>query len=374
MVPVEKVGIVGAGAAGLTLAAFLADAGIDVEVLEKGARSNTLGSGITLQGNALRVLRDIGVWPEILAKGYPSDSMAIRAPDPDATVVVELDDVRTGGEDLPASLGMYRPDLTEIVRARAEQAGARLTYGAEVTGVEQSEDDVTVTFADGGQRVFDLVVGADGINSIVRRLIGIDITPAGTGAGAWRAIVPRPAEITRSELIYGGPRYIAGYCPISADSMYAYIVEPAQDRDVVTEWPELARLAAQYGGPWQGIAEAITEDTAVHYTQFTTHLIEGDWHRGRVVLIGDAAHNCPPTIAQGAAMALEDAAVLAAEVVKAHGFDAEVMDRFHERRVLRASLIVRSSVQLVSWLVDEVSNPDVPGVMHEVAQTVKEPA
>ncbi|AZG46224.1 FAD-dependent monooxygenase [Gordonia insulae] len=375
MAPVERIGIVGAGAAGLTLGVLLSDAGFDVEVLEKEVDdTNTLGSGITLQGNALRVLRDIGVWPELLARGFPCDSLALRAPDLDATVLAVLPDVRTGGDDLPATLGMYRPDLAAIVRARAEQAGARLTYDARVSDVSQDDRSVTVTLHTGEQRQFDVLVGADGINSVTRRLIGIDVTPAATGAGAWRAIVPRPADITRSELIYGGPLYIAGYCPISDNHMYAYIVEPAHERDVIADRPELRRLAGLYGGPWQDISRAIDDNTAVHYTKFTTHLLDGAWHRGRVVLIGDAAHNCPPTIAQGAAMAIEDAAVLAEELIKARDLDDAVMERFHERRVPRAREVVESSVQLVRWLVDKEPNPDIPGVMHRVAAMVKEPA
>ncbi|MCU1565968.1 MAG: 2-polyprenyl-6-methoxyphenol hydroxylase, partial [Pseudarthrobacter sp.] len=118
MAAVQNVGIVGAGAAGLAAAILLADAGIQVEILEKADAPQTLGSGITLQGNALRVLRQLGVWDQVEAKGYGFSTLGLRAPDPAGTVIAVLEDIRTGGEDLPATMGMYRPDLTAILRER----------------------------------------------------------------------------------------------------------------------------------------------------------------------------------------------------------------------------------------------------------------
>ncbi|NQD90700.1 NAD(P)-binding protein, partial [Paenarthrobacter sp. CM16] len=148
MAAVQRVGIVGAGAAGLTAAILLAEAGVEVEVLEKAAEPQTLGSGITLQGNALRILRDLGVWEQVQAKGYSFSTLGLRAPDPAGTVVAVLEDIRTGGEDLPATLGMYRPDLTAILRGRAEQAGTRISYGKTVTEIADDGGTVTVLTAD----------------------------------------------------------------------------------------------------------------------------------------------------------------------------------------------------------------------------------
>ena len=150
MAAVQNVGIVGAGAAGLTAAILLADAGVQVEILEKADAPQTLGSGITLQGNALRVLRQLGVWEQIEAKGYAFSTLGLRAPDPAGTVIAVLEDMRTGGDDLPATLGMYRPDLTAILRERAEQAGARISYGKTVTEITDDGGSVTVSTSDGG--------------------------------------------------------------------------------------------------------------------------------------------------------------------------------------------------------------------------------
>ncbi|WP_280350491.1 FAD-dependent monooxygenase [Nocardia abscessus] len=365
-----KVGIVGAGIAGLSAGVLLAAAGAEVEILERAAGPRLDGSGITLQGNALRILRQLGCWDRIAAAGYAFNTVGIRAPDPDATVLAVMDDVRTGGDDLPATVGMRRPELTAILRDRLDAAGGQIRYGAEVTGVDP--DTAAVTLASGETLRYDVLIGADGINSTVRRLLGIDIAPRATGVGAWRAVVPRPAEVVRTDLIYGGPQHLAGYCPITADSIYAYIVEEAQVRDNADGPRVFRELAAGYGGPWSEIAASVGDDTPLHYTWFTTHLVDGPWHRGRVALIGDAIHNCPPTIAQGAAMALEDAAVLTEEL-QTGPTPAEAFTRFRERRYARAKTVVDSSTELVRWMVDG-HRGDVAALIQQVAHTVRVPA
>ncbi|STX05713.1 FAD-dependent monooxygenase [Kocuria rosea] len=373
MPAVQKIGIVGSGIGGLTLAALLADAGLTVEVLEKAEGPSTLGSGITLQGNALRILRDLGLWEQLQEKGYPFNTLGLRAPGPEATVLAVLDDVRVGGEDLPATLGIPRRELAAIVRARTEAAGAVIRYRVTVTGLEQDGDAVTVTTAAGETLAYDLLVGADGLNSAVRTAIGIEDRPRRTGMGIWRAFVPRPAEVTRTDLYYGGPAYIAGYCPTGPDTMYAYLVEDAQDRRGANGPAIMGELAASYGGPWQEIRSSLDEHANVNYTHFTTHLVAGSWHRGRVVLLGDAAHSCPPTIAQGAAMAVEDAAVLADELLRAEAFDEAVLTRYWQRRLPRAKTVVEASVQLGQWMLEGKRDADVPGLMQLVADTVKVP-
>ncbi len=97
------------------------------------------------------------------------------------------------------------------------------------------------------------------------------------------------------------------------------------------------------------------------------------WNRGRAVLIGDAAHSCPPTLAQGAAQALEDAAVLAELLLSADAVDGDLWHAFHARRVERARTVVDASNQLGQWLLDHVQG-DVPGLLHAVTELVRQPA
>src|SRR5215208_6670565 len=109
MPAVNNVLVVGGGAAGTATAILLAEAGVAVDLVEVKPEPATVGSGITLQGNALRVLRRLGVWEQVRAAGYPFDGLGLRAPDPAGTLIVEMPDARTGGPDLPATVGMPRP-------------------------------------------------------------------------------------------------------------------------------------------------------------------------------------------------------------------------------------------------------------------------
>jgi len=283
-----------------------------------------------------------------------------------------LDDMRTGGDDLPATLGMYRPDLTAILRERAGQAGARISYGKTVTEITDDGGSVTVSTADGGTARYDLLIGADGLHSAVRKAIGIDSEPRSTGMGIWRAFVERPQDVVRTDLTYGGPCFIAGYCPTGPDTIYAYLVERAQERKHEDGPRIMADLAAAYGGPWNEIRANLDQSARINYTWFTTHLVDGPWNRGRTVIIGDAAHSCPPTVAQGAAQALEDATVLA-ELLLTHDHLDDVWPAFTERRYERAKTVVESSLQLSQWLLDGVQG-DVPGLMARVSHLVAEPA
>jgi 2-polyprenyl-6-methoxyphenol hydroxylase-like FAD-dependent oxidoreductase len=182
--------------------------------------------------------------------------------------------------------------------------------------------------------------------------------------------------VVRTDLYYGGACHIAGYCPTGDDSLYAYLVEDAQDRSDLTpdEQLETVRaLAAAYHGPWDEIRVGLTDPDQVNYTWFETHLLPAPWNRGRVVLIGDAAHACPPTLAQGGAQALEDAAVLADLLLSHSTVDEALWTAFTDRRYARAKAVVDASNQLGQWLLDGVRG-DVPGLMHGISTLVSQPA
>ncbi|MGY1653955.1 FAD-dependent oxidoreductase [Geodermatophilus sp. SYSU D01119] len=376
MPAVNSVLVVGGGLAGAGTAIHLARAGVAVDLVEIKPDTSALGSGITLQGNALRELRSLGVWDQVQAAGYAFDVTGIRAPDPDGTVVAEVPDAKTGGPDLPAAMGMPRPELARILVDRATEVGVKVRFGTTHTALVQDADGVDVTFADGSTGRYDLVVGADGIRSWTRRALGVNLETRSVGMGIWRAFGPRPASVTRTDLYYGGPSYIAGYCPTGEDSLYAYIVEDAQDRSALTPDEQLAtmkELSRAYHGPWDEIRESLTDPSRVNYTWFETHVLDEPWNRGRVVLIGDAAHTCPPTIAQGGAMALEDAVVLAELLVERSALDQDLWDAFHARRVGRARTVVDASNQLAQWQLDHVQG-DIPALMRSIAQLTSQPA
>ena len=191
----------------------LAERGISVDLVEVKPDVSALGSGITLQGNALRVFRELGVWPEVRRAGFGFDSLGLRAPDPAGTLVAEIPDARTGGPDLPATVGMYRPDLAQILVDRAVDAGAKIRFGTTVTAFQQDDTESTSRSRMGPASRYDLIIGADGVRSQTRQPLGIELETKSTGMGIWRVFAPRPDSVTRTDLVYGGPCYIAGYCP-----------------------------------------------------------------------------------------------------------------------------------------------------------------
>lgn len=378
MTAVNKVAIAGAGAVGLAAAIQLAKAGVEVDVFEAKPELTALGSGISLQGNALRVFDALGAWDDIRAAGFAFEGLNLRAPGPGAPIVAELPDVKTGGPDYPAAMGMPRPALAEILLDHAQRAGANVRFGAKVTGFAETADAaVEVSVNDEPAGLYDLLIGADGLNSTVRDALGIETKPEPNGMGIWRAFVSRPAEVQRTELYYGGPVYIAGYTPTGEGTMYAFLVEKAQDRFGVSD-EEATRIMLEesraYDGPWNAIRADLEKGAHANYTWFTKHIVEAPWNRGRVVIIGDAAHSCPPTIAQGAAQGLEDALVLTELLTTRDAVDQELWDAFHARRLPRAKAVVEASVQLAQWQIDGDRDADAGGLIFGIAQQMAQPA
>ncbi|CAL9280723.1 FAD-dependent oxidoreductase [Streptomyces sp. SudanB91_2054] len=366
--------VVGGGAAGNAVTILLRRAGIAVDLVEAKEDWNaTAGSGITLQGNALRVLRELGVWEQVEASGFGFGSVGITAPD--GTVLHVQDDLRTGGDDLPATVGMQRPRLQRILIEAVRASGASVRLGTTAEILDQDADGVSVRLSDGTEGRYDLVVAADGLGSATRAAIGITDKPEPTGMAIWRVAAPRPAGVTRTDLAYGGPAYIAGYCPTSETTIYAYVVEANRDRASIPSESyadEMRRLTRHYGGHWPEITEHITDPAKVNYTWFDRMLVEGSWHRGRVVLVGDAAHCCPPTLAQGAALSLEDAWVLAQLLTSSGAWDDALFQAYHERRIARVRPVVEASVQIGQWQLDGVRDADVPGLMARTMTLLRE--
>jgi 2-polyprenyl-6-methoxyphenol hydroxylase-like FAD-dependent oxidoreductase len=376
MPAVSNVLVAGAGLAGTATAISLAAAGVAVDLIDVKPEITAVGSGITMQGNGLRELRRLGVLDDVVEAGYPFDSLGLRAPDPAGTLLAEIPDARTGGPDIPATVGLPRPALARILAGRATAAGAKLRLGTTVSSLTQDGGGVDATFADGSAGRYDLVVGADGIRSATRRMIGIADEPRPTGMGIFRAFGPRPASVTRTDLYYGGPAYIAGYCPTGENTLYGYIVEDARDRSALTPAERLAvmrELAEAYHGPWDEIRATLTDPRTVSYTLFEELVVPAPWNRGRVVLIGDAVHACPPTLAQGGAQALEDAVVLSELLLAATSVDDELWAAFTARRFDRARTVVEASCQLGQWQLDHEQG-DLPGLMAAVTALVSQPA
>lgn len=277
--------VIGGGAAGNAATILLRRAGIAVDLIEaKDDWNATAGSGITLQGNALRVLRELGVWEQVEKSGYGFAAVGITAPD--GTILHVADDLRTGGDDLPATVGMQRPQLQRILIDAVRASGATVRLGVRAESLEQDGAGVTVRCTDGTEGHYDLVIAADGLGSTTRAAIGIPDKPEPTGMAIWRIAAPRPAGLTRTDLAFGGPAYIAGYCPTSESTLYAYVVEANRDRASSPPPPTPTRCV-----PWPGTTAATgprSPGTSPTRRRSTTPGSTGCWSRAP----GTAAASC----------------------------------------------------------------------------------
>ncbi|KPI20401.1 monooxygenase FAD-binding protein [Actinobacteria bacterium OK074] len=355
--PVQKVLVVGGGITGSVLCLALAQRGAEVELVEISPQWFGVGHGITIQGNALKALRSVGVLDQVLARAVPFDIMRLRRAD--GGLLTELSTPHTGGPELPSTASALRSDLQNALCDAVYAHGVTVRLGLSVERLDPAADQVDVAFTDGSTGRYDLVVGADGINSRLRGLIGIDTAPRPVGMSIFRVVAERPAGMDCAEVYYGGPRFKAGYSPISADRCYAYLLDENLDTSLVGPRAPLSLLrerGAGYGGMWGGILAALPADTAVDYRWIEAVLVDGPWHRGRVMVVGDAAHACPPLIAQGAAMCMEDA-VLLAELVCGDAPLDKALDVFMDRRLPRVRMVLENSLQLAAWEI----RPDTPG-------------
>jgi 2-polyprenyl-6-methoxyphenol hydroxylase-like FAD-dependent oxidoreductase len=361
MALVTKVLIIGGGPAGLCAAIVLAKRGIDVEIAEISPDLRPLGSGVAIAAPSVRALRmvDEDALHGFFRDGYGHQALSFGNVDGQIVRRVELP--RLAGPEFPAGLGILRPVLWGVLAEAAQRAGARIRLSATVTEILQHPDGVEVSLSDGSRADYDLLVGADGLHSRVRELAFSDVpAPFFTGQVAWRVMVSRDEEITDGIVVLTGPRGRVGCNPVSADEMYVFVVENIPqlgDPPPEQQWPELVQaMLAPFGGAIGRARELMTDPAKIDRRPLFSILVRAPWHRGRVVLIGDAAHSTTPHLAMGAGIAVEDAVVLG-QVLGSHKDMDAALSEFMTRRWERCRLVVENSLQLVEW----DKHPGAPG-------------
>lgn len=376
MAQVKKVLVVGAGIAGLTLATALRRHGIEADVVEiqHNVRQQP-GVGLSMQGNSLAALGRIGLAAAVLRHSIPGTYLNIRRPD--GALLAHQPIMPMGGPGYPGTAGISRSRLHEVLLDAAVDAGARLRLG---TTFETLRDDgacASVAFTNGSSERYDLVVGADGLYSKVRAQLFPEVKPRYLGQAVWRAGVTRMPGNYTTELHLGGPFGVVGVCPVTEDFAYVYIVETSP---AGTRYPEdqLARIMmdklAAYSSPvLMHAAAQLPRSDSISLRPLKALLVDKDWYHGRIMIIGDAAHCGPPVLAQGAAMGIEDAVVLAETLVGVGSIERRLAE-FMQRRLPRATLVVKNSVQLCEWELTHQATPqDVGRIMRESQMALCQP-
>ena len=344
MADVGRALIVGAGIGGLAAYTALAQAGIEADVIERTPEADVYGVGICQPANSLRVLKRLGVLEEIVDVGWAFDNWLFF--DHQENLVVEVPSLLGRGEDgVPAEVGLMRPELHRILTEAAEREGARIRFGTTVAELADEGERVAVEFSDGTSERYDLVVAFDGIKSEMRRrLFGDGHDPVYTGAAVWRVGAPRLPEVTCGGL-YQSPTRKAGRTPLGEDRMYLLLVteEPAGVRYAKEDLVELLReRMEEFAGTIGEIRDGLTAESEVVYSPLSEVMLPAPWHKGRVVLGGDAAHACVPHLNQGAAMAIEDGATLADELVAGETVEAALAS-YSARRLPRVKFAQKAS-------------------------------
>lgn len=337
--------VIGGGIGGLTSAIALRRGGHDVTVIEKDPDWSVYGVGIIQQSNVIRAMVELDLVDDYLASGVPFDKVTIHQPDGTLVATVPVPRLVEG---YPASMGIGRPALHKILGDRTIASGAEVRLGVTAAQIEDRGDDVHVRFSDGTEGVFDIVIGADGVYSDTRALIMPDESgPEFTGQSVWRYNFPRPADLDALHA-YNGPIGV-GLVPINSELMYMYVTTPEPGRpryDHGTLAASMREKLADHGAPQiRDMASQITDNDGVVYRPLEGMMLRGDWHVGRIVLIGDAVHATTPHLGQGAGLAIEDSIVLADEIARNDTPEA-AFKAFRDRRFERCRYIVDKSLDI----------------------------
>jgi 2-polyprenyl-6-methoxyphenol hydroxylase-like FAD-dependent oxidoreductase len=328
--------VVGGGIGGLAAGLALRRVGIGVIVLEQAPRLEAVGAGLGLAANAMQALDRIGIGDAVRSRGLATARLVACRPNGSPLIEVPL-----AGREM---LGVHRADLQAVMATELADA---LRLGATCVAFRDSESAVTVALEGGDELEGDVLVGADGLRSRTREQLLRDGPPSYAGYTGWRAVTELESDPLRGEMTETWGRGVRfGLIPIGRGRVYWFVSESRHEPEaplVPGRKAELTRLVEGWHEPIQAAVAATPED-AITGTGIYWRKPARRWGRGRVTLLGDAAHPMTPDLSQGAAQALEDAVVVAASL-RAAGDPVAGLRAYEYARRKRTAQIVRRSYQ-----------------------------
>lgn len=364
---IRKVLVAGGGIGGLSAAIAFAMKGAEVELVEKRTDFNVPGVGLGQPACALRVYRQFGVLEEILDTGFSYDHMSIF--DPNRELIVEHRFLM-GGEGLPAFCALPRAVLHSILCKRALSLGVTFRMGIEIAEFS-GELGTAVQFSDRSSGEYSLVVGFDGIRSTTRSfIVGDMFGPRNCGIGAWRIQIDRPECVTGMEFLQG-VHGKAGAIPITKDKMYLFNIRPETPSEFFAQESMhllLKERLSQFGSYVAEIADSLSPESPIVYGALEPFIIPYPWHKGHVAMGGDAAHVVPPHLTAGAAMAVEDAYVLARCVMSREGSIKDRLTAYGEIRFPRNAFVYTFAREWLDMEQSVHSSADLAAAKAELAR------
>ncbi|WP_137132705.1 FAD-dependent oxidoreductase [Rhizobium sp. FY34] len=363
---IRKILVIGGGFAGMTAALQLSRQGFEVDLVEIDAGWRSYGAGISLHGSTLRVIKQLGLIDQFMQEGFATDGVELRGPN-DA-VLMSIPTPRVAGPEIPGGGAILRPALAKILSQAVRNSATNIRLGMTFTDISQDENGATVTFSDDSVSRYDLVIGADGLYSTVRTKVFPDAPkPRFIGQSVWRAILPRPDGIDTITM-WMGPKLKVGVNCVTADKVYLFLTEDRATNEFVppeTFVETLRGLLERFPSPTiRKIASELSSEHHIVYRPLEQMLLPRPWHSNRIALIGDAVHATTPHLAAGACIGIEDAMVLAEELVK--GSDLQgALTAFEERRWDRCRMVVENSGRLADIEIQGGSREEHASIMQQ---------
>ena len=342
-----KVVIAGGGIGGLSAAIALCKVGFEVEVVERASALQEVGAGLQLSPNATKGLASLGVLEAVAAISSIPETLEMRI-GRTGQKVFSIPIAREARNRYGAPyLHAHRADLIDILSRAAVQAGAQIRLGARVSAYVRDDAGLRVGLDTGAILPCDLLVGADGVRSTVRRQMLGEEAPRFTGAVAWRMTAPADVapDLPQSAIVWAGPGKHAVTYRIRRGTLINF-VGVVETRDWRSESWDQAGDPVELEKIFGDCASPIPDIIASASHCFVWALFDRDplpsWSEDRVTLLGDACHPMPPFQAQGAAMAIEDAVVLA-KCLNAEGVSQASLQRYEKLRKPRTSKVLASA-------------------------------
>jgi len=348
MAAVKTALVIGGGFSGMAAAIQMRKAGIEVDLVEIDPNWRPEGAGITINGASLRAFETIGVYDEIVKRGFVSNGVDLCAPT--GQTIGEIPTPKVAGSDVFGGGGIMRTDLSRILADATRASGVRVRTGCTYQTLDDRGSSVEVASTDGTRRAYDLVVGADGVRSKLRETLFPEVAPPQyIGQVVWRAVLPRPEAIVRPRMWMGGAVKV-GVNPVSQTHMYMFVTEarPEKNQPDRATWPDLlAAMLKPFPDPLiQSLIPRLYErEAAIDYRALANLLVPAPWNRGRIVLIGDTVHATTPHLASGAGIGVESGIALAEELGRTASLQ-EALDGFHGRRWERCRMVIHNSERL----------------------------
>jgi salicylate hydroxylase len=335
-----KVAVIGAGIGGLTAAVALHQRDIDVEVYEQSPQIAEIGAGVSLSPNAVKAFRALGLDAAITAIGFESDNQLVRAWN-SGDVISKVFRKGVYEKEFGAPyLSAHRADLVDVLRRQLPDRVFHL--GARCVGVETSDTGARARFADGAAIEADLVVGADGIRSVVRQsLFGKDVSRF-TGSVCWRGLVPinalPPGLISTDLTLYMGPHSHVIHFMVRGGKLVNFVAHVETNAWTEESWTQecdRSEVMKTFSGWHEPLLQLLGSSERYYKWALYDREPLDRWNKGRATLLGDSAHAMLPHIGQGACMAIEDGYMLAELIARIPDDLTEALRQYEQHRMPR---------------------------------------